>query len=481
MLRALILLHRWLGISFCLLFAMWFGTGMVMHFVPFPALTEAERVDGLAPIDPSRALSGPVAAVDASRIGDARRVRLLQRSDGPVYIVTGASGVRAVRADDQTGAAVKSESLALTIAEAAALRRGLNASKAAVVAVADYDQWTVPNGFDRHRPLYRIALNDIKGTEFYVSSVTGEVVLDTVSHERAWNYVGSVTHWIYPTILRSKWAAWDKTVWTLSLAALIAAISGSVLGILRMNAAGIRTVSPYAGWHGWHHVLGLACMTFVLTWIFSGWLSMDHGRLFSRGQLTEAEALTVAGAPAWGALPADQARHIAPQTLEVEWLVFDRKFFRRERTGLNTQLLLSLDSGVDDASSARREFLEPREISAFVERLAQGCEAPVIVDADDNYAITAPMPDAPVYRSVCGNAWFHIDGASGEVLERLDPSRRAYRWLYSALHRMDFPILAARPALRSVLIVTLCSCGLVFSWHRLRRHFRRYRSLKPTP
>jgi uncharacterized iron-regulated membrane protein len=488
MLRALILLHRWLGISFCLLFAMWFGTGMVMHFVPFPALTEAERIDGLAPIDPSKALRGPVAAVDASGIGDARRVRLLQRSDGPVYIVTGASGVRAVRADDRAGVAVKSGSLALTIAEAAAHRRGLDASKAAVVAVADYDQWTVPNGFDRHRPLYRIALNDIKGTEFYVSSVTGEVVLDTTRHERAWNYVGSVTHWIYPTILRSKWAAWDKTVWTLSLAALIAAISGSVLGILRMNAAGIRTVSPYAGWHGWHHVLGLACMTFVLTWIFSGWLSMDHGRLFSRGQLTEAEALTVAGAPAWDALPADQARHIGPQTLEVEWLVFDRKFFRRERTGLNTQLLLSLDSGVDDASSARREFLRPREIGTFVERLAQGCEAPVIVDADDNYAIVAPMPDAPVYRSICGNAWFHIDGASGEVLERLDPSRRAYRWLYSALHRMDFPILAARPALRSVIIVTLCSCGLVFSltgvvigWRRLRLHFRRYRSPKTTP
>ena len=34
--RALILLHRWLGVAFCLLFAMWFATGIVMHFVPFP-------------------------------------------------------------------------------------------------------------------------------------------------------------------------------------------------------------------------------------------------------------------------------------------------------------------------------------------------------------------------------------------------------------------------------------------------------------
>ena len=30
--------------AFCLLFAMWFATGIVMHFVPYPTLTEAERV-----------------------------------------------------------------------------------------------------------------------------------------------------------------------------------------------------------------------------------------------------------------------------------------------------------------------------------------------------------------------------------------------------------------------------------------------------
>jgi hypothetical protein len=59
--------------------------------------------------------------------------------------------------------------------------------------------------------------------------------------------------------------------------------------------------------------------------------------------------------------------------------------------------------------------------------------------------------------------WFHIDGASGAILERLDPSRRAYRWFYSALHTMDFPILSARPTLRSALIVILCGFGFVFS------------------
>jgi hypothetical protein len=30
-------LHRWWGIAFCPLFAMWFASGIIMHFVPFPA------------------------------------------------------------------------------------------------------------------------------------------------------------------------------------------------------------------------------------------------------------------------------------------------------------------------------------------------------------------------------------------------------------------------------------------------------------
>jgi hypothetical protein len=84
------------------------------------------------------------------------------------------------------------------------------------------------------------------------------------------------------------------------------------------------------------------------------------------------------------------------------------------------------------------------------------------------------MPAAPVYRLVCGADWFDIDGASGVLLEKLDASRRAYHWLYGGLHRLDFPVLTARPALRTALIVVLCGCGFIFSltgiviaWRRL--------------
>jgi Na+-transporting methylmalonyl-CoA/oxaloacetate decarboxylase gamma subunit len=51
LLRPLILLHRCFGVAFCLVFAMWFASGIVMHFVPFPASTESEHVAALLPIN----------------------------------------------------------------------------------------------------------------------------------------------------------------------------------------------------------------------------------------------------------------------------------------------------------------------------------------------------------------------------------------------------------------------------------------------
>ena len=113
MMHAIVLLHRWLGIAFCLLFAMWFASGIVMHFVPFPSLTEAERFAGLdAGRSAERSRMTVADAVAASEIADATRVRLVQRSDGPVYVVSGRSRVRAVHASDGRNASVTSADVA---------------------------------------------------------------------------------------------------------------------------------------------------------------------------------------------------------------------------------------------------------------------------------------------------------------------------------------------------------------------------------
>jgi hypothetical protein len=474
--RALILLHRWLGVAFCLLFAMWFASGIVMHFVPFPAFAEADRVAGLAPIDLARVEYGPGEALRSSGIEDAARIRLVQRSDGPVYVVPGSNRTAALRAADLSDAAVHSQPLALAIATDYAAHRQWEAAAAEIFGPTGYDQWTVPNGFDRYRPLYRVALNDGPGTELYVSAVAGEVVLDTTRHERAWNYVGSIAHWIYPTALRSHAAAWSRLLWWLSLLALVGASAGAAIGMLRLGADGSRFSSPYRDLQAWHHWLGLCCMLFVLSWIFSGWLSMDSGALFSTGKPADAEAASITGMPAWTALSRDEIRRLPAVVREVEWFAFGGRIYRRERASPDRQQLFA--AGTEDGT-AGRAFLRRDEIDAAAGRLSRSCDAARAVGPDDSYAVASNTPGAPVFRVVCGDDWFDIDGANGALLEKLDSSRRAYRWLYSALHTLDFPVLTARPALRTVLIVALCGCGFIFSltgvviaWRRLLSCFR---------
>src|SRR5215475_8226154 len=115
MTRGLVFVHRWIGIGFGLLFAMWFASGIVMHFVPFPALTEAERFAGLGPIAWQQVMHGPAEAIRASGIANVTHVRLLQRSDGPIYVVSGVSA-KALHATDLSRAALRGGPTALAIA-----------------------------------------------------------------------------------------------------------------------------------------------------------------------------------------------------------------------------------------------------------------------------------------------------------------------------------------------------------------------------
>ncbi len=455
--RTLTVLHRWFGVAFCLLFAMWFASGAVMHWVPFPELTEDERVAGLSDIAANAVNLTPAQALAGFKQDDITRLRLVAASVRAVYIGTGADNrLHAIDAANGSALAVD-ETLALASARTHAAVRGFVKTAPAPVETADYDQWTVSNGLDAHRPLFRIALNDAAGSELYVSSLTAEVVRDTTRLERIFNYAGSIVHWIYPTALRKHWAAWDAAVWWLSLIATLGAMGGALLGILCLR----NFSSPFHGWHYWHHMLGLACATFVLTWITSGWLSMDHGRLFSNGRPNATERAQLAGA---ALSPADLAAipRAALPLKEVEWFRFAGRAFVRSTDSAGTRHF-----GVTESA-----HLEQADIARAAMRLGAAC---TIGSDNDAYAAHSRVAGAMVYRIVCGDTWWQIDGADGRIIEKLDASRRAYRWVFRALHTLDFPLLAENPALRSVLIMLLCAGGFIFSvtgviigWRRIK-------------
>jgi len=53
--------HRWLGIGGCLLFVMWFVSGVVMMYVGYPNLTDEERLAGLSSLRFDRGMVSPSA------------------------------------------------------------------------------------------------------------------------------------------------------------------------------------------------------------------------------------------------------------------------------------------------------------------------------------------------------------------------------------------------------------------------------------
>ncbi|MFT4248696.1 MAG: hypothetical protein QM581_11835, partial [Pseudomonas sp.] len=88
--------HRWTGIGFCLLFAIWFGSGLVLAFVPFPSLSEAERLGKAEPIALHAVSVTPAQALREAGAGSA--IRLISQAGTPAYVVTGETGATVIDA-----------------------------------------------------------------------------------------------------------------------------------------------------------------------------------------------------------------------------------------------------------------------------------------------------------------------------------------------------------------------------------------------
>jgi len=52
--RALIFVHRWMGVLFCLLFLMWFASGIVMMYWQYPQVSAKDRLSRGPALDASR-------------------------------------------------------------------------------------------------------------------------------------------------------------------------------------------------------------------------------------------------------------------------------------------------------------------------------------------------------------------------------------------------------------------------------------------
>jgi len=451
--RWLFLLHRWLGLGGALLMVLWFGSGFVMMYVPYPALTDAERLASLPPLRAQQlALAPPQLALQAPQ-----RLRLLQPDDRPLYALW--QRERGWWAVDATqGGPVQ--------VDAAMARRSAQrfAGSAAVdVALIERDQWSLSSALDDHRPLFAVDMAD--GGRHYVSSRTGEVVLDTTRAERAWNWVGAVVHWVYPSALRSQPRLWHWVVVVLSGYTLLTALLGTVIGLLRWKRYANGRRSPYRGWMRWHHLLGLAGAVFVLAWLLSGLLSMNPGGVFpSRAPPSDWLSAWRDASGMQPTLPPE-----ATGAKELEWIA----------DGGGT--LAWVRHTDQHATLWRGGHLQPVDehfVRDRVRRLRLG--EPVAVQRltarDLHYHARTARRPLPVWRvQFSDGRWLHVDGQNGQPFARLDTRSRVARWLYHGLHSWDFEPLLQRRPLWDVLMLAALALGtalsvtsVVIAWQRLR-------------
>lgn len=468
--------HRWAGVALCLLFAIWFASGAVLHFVSFPSLSAADRHADSEPIDMVRLQTEPGTAL--AKVPAATDLRLVSVAGRPVYLAQGPEGAWTSIAGD-TG-----EILPFATANTAATIAGRfsGAPIASTSGPLEYDQWIVHQHFDSFRPFYRVQVNDGEGTELYVSARTGEALQKTRFAQRAWNWSGAVMHWIYFTPLRRSWSAWNQVVWWISLAALLSSAVGTWLGIIRMTAnraAGRKGLSPFRGWMRWHHIIGLFASVIVITWMLSGWLSMDHGRLFSRPEPTRQQSMQVSGLSTAAIAQAAQLssiRALAPATeITFNALAGHVLITAYDSTGGVRSLLP--DFSPDQVLPQLSDSL----LLSGLEQLWPDHVHPAAVgDAYDRvYRLAESAAEDTAVFEVRGQSLrLYMDRHSGRVLAIMDTSRRQYAWIYYALHTFQFPGLIEHPEIRSIVVLTLLALGfvssltgVVLSVKRVRREF----------
>ncbi|HEX2841009.1 PepSY domain-containing protein [Hyphomicrobium sp.] len=459
--RWLYLTHRWLGIVTCILCAIWFLSGLVMVYVPYPSWRDDERVSALPPLAASQILISPGEALAKAELKRApTSFRLEMAGDEPVYRIVDGEWHVAVSARD--GSRIES----VTQDAAERMLRGAFPDSFTYLGPVEADQWTVTRRFAPYRPLHHFEADDGLASRYYVSSRTGEIVQSTTRSERMWNWFGSVPHWIYFTALRADPSLWrDVIIWTSGLAT-VGAIFGLWIGVarirLRRRYGGTR-MSPYRGIMKWHHVSGLIGGVFVITWLFSGWLSVGPFDLFRGIPVT----------------PDQLARYYVPDTLTFN----TSAHVLAARIGPNTKeiqfswvggaaLFVANDGRAKTAYDARdgAPFVLTQEAIVQAAETAMS-EVPIAavkrLDEYDLYWYAHRSERVlPALRLIFNDpprTWLTVDLKSGRIVDASDASVRWERWLFNFLHLYDHPGLLARPLLRESLIWVLSIAGFIVS------------------
>ena len=495
LLRQAILWHRYLGICFCLFFAIWFVSGVVLMYAGMPQLSEADRLAHLPALDLSSERVSPAEALEMSGASEhPEQIVIGMFGNRPVYrVLTEFGSWVTIFADD--GKPLDGVDGAAAI-EIASQYGGTTAPEIrASGEISQPDQWTVYPGSESYFPFLKLTANDRRGTEYYVSEATASVYLETSRRSRFLAWCGAIPHWWYVRALRSRANLWSDVMIGASGWGILLCVAGIVAGLLRFSPSSRYrfperrySAVPYAGWKRWHYLLAMGFGLVTFTWIFSGLMTMDPGDWSPGPDPSGAEVRTFAGGDLDPGLfrvtPAEAAGRLRGciRPVEIEMMLFrGRPYYLAKGRKAEVQLL----SAEPGAGTCIAE-VPADELLAASQKVAGG--APIVEEARlgayDAYYYDRdrekPLPVLRIRFADPRRTWLYLNPRTGLIAARYTNRSRLERWLYSGLHDLDFPFLYwHRPAWDLTVIglsiggLALSLTSVVLALKYLRRQYRR--------
>jgi hypothetical protein len=488
--RIVIFVHRWMGVPFCLLFLLWFLSGIAMMYCDYPMVSRQDQISHSPALDPAAIKLSPEQAYGSLQRRELPQSVRLDTFDGrPVYRFRTGGSESIVYAD--TGEEQLEFPPEMTLRLAAAWTRQ-PAQAANAEENNEEDQWTVSGEFSDLRPLRKYTWAD--GEQVYVSSVTGDVVQYTTRDSRFKAYIGPIPHWLYFTGLRKHGRQWSAVVIWASGLATFAAMLGIVIAVSvispekRFRHAGAASSLPYAGWKRWHSILGLMFGILACSWAFSGMLSMDPFPALSEGGPLETAA-RFANALREKPLPLSEFNAKPPPealaevgsnfgATELELISFGGEATYLAYSAANQTRAVP----VHGQSSPTLDFDKIVGILHRAAAPAAIAQARVLTKYDRYYLDrhnSLPLPALLVQLNDPQQSSFYIDPGRGRIVKSYNSRTRVNRWLYHGLHSMDLPVLYGhRPAWDIVVLLgllggaCLCITSLKLAWGVLRRGFK---------
>lgn len=512
--RLLFQIHRWLGIVTALFMLLWFFTGLVIVYsAPLNQTRLQQRVHAeiLAPeagwlgigevwersaaqrqelrkSEAARQRGGETSSAQPRDGADAdappAEARLVRHGGVPVWLMDDHGRRLAISALDGSVHFTDSDE-ALKIAAA---RIGVGFAPRFVETA---DRVATLRNAEALKPFHRIAVDDGSGRELLISRRTGEIVQDADRIDRAMYWAGNWLHVFRPLELAG-WEAnrHDVLAWVSGIA-LVVVVTGLIIGWLRWRPGwfGNPTYAegrqqPYRNfWFRWHFWTGLIGGIVALLFALSGFLNNNPGKIFSAPAASREEIARYVGpgrsAAMLGWRPASIALDLPEDVVELSW----------HRLGDAAVLQAYDGAGRRWAPRGDAARFSDQALAAAGQRLAGTAAAPTAVlqqEYDDYYyprhnrgAGERPLPVLRVQFDDAGATRLYIDPADGRLLLKQDDSRRAFRWLFSALHHWDFGWLHARPMWDAWMIVccllglAMAATGTVIGWRRLARSLAR--------